>query len=355
MIIKLSGCNRRREKRRETMQEVRAMLAVRKLTRMTSQKCKKKVTTRRSWGRGWRTTMIISVVLLTIKGDAYTNKCGCPPSSTTCSGSSSLPVQCYCAEESYLGSRTEKTCLQWQINALEPLMYSPTLQPLGKVYITGNKEIDAIRPTLLSQGYCPLKQPLPSRKMHLGYIAGLATNSTVDRIYAHPHFGLVGVNTTTHAQTRFGKDAIYKSNYSFYVKDCHCFAEIVAPTAYGWTRLFDDFTLWVGFKERANLDIYNILSPELTEPRNWAYRHKYQLTGRKAPDGGDITAMKEPRPPEVLVCDRHLDHRKLTAVNAMERWRKGVRDFAWMPASQVRNVLKHSYENKIESRVKAIN
>jgi len=65
--------------------------------------------------------------------------------------------------------------------------------------------------------------------------------------------------------------------------------------------------------------------------------------------------MKEPRPPEVLVFDRHLDHRKLTTVNAMERWQKGVRDFAWMPASQVRNVLKHSYENKIEASVKAIN
>ena len=210
-------------------------------------------------------------------------------------------------------------------------------------------------PTLLSRGNCPLKQPLPSQKVHLGYIAGLTINSTVDQIYAHPHFGLVGVNTTTHAQARFGKDAIYKSNYSFYVKDCHCFAEIVAPTAYGWTRLFDDFTLWVGFKERAKMDIHNILSPELTEPRNWAYRHKYQLTGRKAADGGDITAMKEPRPPEVLVFDRHLDHRKLTTVNAMERWQKGVRDFAWMPASQVRNVIKHSYENKIEARVKAIN
>ena len=163
MIIKLSGCARRREKRRETMQVVRVMLAMRELTKITSQRCKKKITTRRSWGRGWRTTMIINVVLLTIKGDAYTNKCGCPPSSTTCSGSSSLPIQCYCAEESYLGSQTEKTCLQWQINALEPLTYSPTLRPLGKMYITDNKEIDASRPTLLSQGYCPLK-------IHLKYI-----------------------------------------------------------------------------------------------------------------------------------------------------------------------------------------
>ena len=185
------------------MQGVRAMLAARKLTRMTSQSYKKTVT-RRLWWRGWRTTMIASVVLLTIKGDAYTNECGCPASSTTCSSPQKLPVQCYCAEEAYLAGRTKKTCLQWQINDLKPFTYPPTLQPLGKVYITDSNKVDATRSTLSSQGYCPLKQPLPSQKIHLGYIAGLATNSTVDQIYAHPHFGLIGVNTTTHAQARFG-------------------------------------------------------------------------------------------------------------------------------------------------------
>jgi len=147
MVNKLSDCKRRREKRRETMQVVRAMLAVRELTRITSQKCKKKNTTRRSWGRGWRMTMIISVAFLT-KGDAYTNKCGCPPSSNVCSSPQKLPVQCYCAEESYFMSRIEKTCLQWQINALEPLTYSPTLQPLGKVYIADSNKGDATGATL---------------------------------------------------------------------------------------------------------------------------------------------------------------------------------------------------------------
>jgi len=94
------------------MQVVRAMLAARELTRITSSKCKKKNITRRSWGRGRRMMMLISVVFLTRKGDAYTNECGCPPSSTKCRGSPKLPVQCNCAEESYLTSRTEKTCLQ---------------------------------------------------------------------------------------------------------------------------------------------------------------------------------------------------------------------------------------------------
>jgi len=143
------------------MQVVRAMLAVRELTRITSQECKKKNTTRRSWWQSWRMTMTISVVLLIIKGDAYTYKCGCPPASTKCSSPQKLPVQCYCAEESYFTSRTEKTCLQWQINALKPLTYSPTLQSLGKIYITDSKEVDATKPTLLSQGYCSLKQLLP--------------------------------------------------------------------------------------------------------------------------------------------------------------------------------------------------
>ena len=216
-----------------TMQGVCAMLAARKLARMTSQSYNKKTVTRRLWWRGWRTTMITSVVLLAIKGDAYTNECCCPPSSTTCSSPQKLPVQCYCAEESYLGRRTEKTCLLWQINVLEPLTYPTTSQPLGKAYITDRNKVDTNGPTLWGQGYCPLKQPLPSQKVHLGYIAGTTTNSTADQIYAHPHFGLEGVNTTTHAQARLGKDAIFKSNYSFYVKDCQCFTEIVAPTAYG--------------------------------------------------------------------------------------------------------------------------
>ena len=156
--------------------------------------------------------MAISAVFLIRNGDEYTNKCGCPPSSTTCTSPLKLPAQCYCAEESYFTSRTEKTCLQWQINALESLTYSPTVQPLGKVYITDSKEVDAAKPTSPSQGYCPFKQPLPSQEVHLEYIAGLAVNSTVDQVYAHPHFGLVGVDKTIHAQVRFGKDALYKSN-----------------------------------------------------------------------------------------------------------------------------------------------
>jgi len=125
--MQLSPSRRRKEKKQElpermrTIQGVRAMLAARKLTRMTSQLYKKKTENRRIWWWGWRTTIITSVVLLAIKGDAYTNECGCPPSSTTCSSLQKLPVQCYCVEESYLERRTEKTCLQWQINALEPL------------------------------------------------------------------------------------------------------------------------------------------------------------------------------------------------------------------------------------------
>ena len=182
--------------------------------------------------------MIISVVFLTRKGAAYTNKCGCPSSSTTCNSPPKLPVQRYCAEESYVTSRTEKTCLQWQINALESLKYPPKLQSLRKVYIKGSHAGDAAQPTLLSQGYCPLKHLLLPQKVHLGYIAGLAANSTVDHVYAHPHFGLVGVNTTTHAPARFGAEGTYLQNYQQYVPQCHCYVELKAPTANGWTRFW---------------------------------------------------------------------------------------------------------------------
>ena len=132
MVNKLSDCKRRREKRRKTMQVVCVMLAVIELTGMTNRICKKKNTTRRSGWRGRRTMMTISVGLLMSKGDAYTNKCGCPPSSTTCSSPLKLPAQCYCAEESYVTSRTEKTCLQWQKNALELLNVSAYVKTIRK-------------------------------------------------------------------------------------------------------------------------------------------------------------------------------------------------------------------------------
>ena len=84
MVNKINACVRRNKKdlnataslktkkrkkqevpeRMRTMQGVRAILAVRKLARMTNQTYKTKTVTRRLWWRGWRTTMITSVVLL---------------------------------------------------------------------------------------------------------------------------------------------------------------------------------------------------------------------------------------------------------------------------------------------------
>jgi len=81
--------------------------------------------------------MLIGMVLLNGESKAYTNECGCPPSSTMCNRPLQLPSQCYCREEAHLGGRTEKTCLVWRISVLQPLRYPPTRQPLGKVVITG--------------------------------------------------------------------------------------------------------------------------------------------------------------------------------------------------------------------------
>jgi len=102
---------------------------------MTKSKAKKKNLPWKAWKQGQTMTMMIGMVLINVESKAYINKCGCPPSTTTCDRPPQLPSQCYCSEETFLGGRTEKTCLVWQINALQPLRYPPTRQPLGKVVI----------------------------------------------------------------------------------------------------------------------------------------------------------------------------------------------------------------------------
>jgi len=82
------------------MQAVRVMLAARKLTRLTRQASKGKNIPWSPWGRGQRMLVIMGVAFLVRKIGAYTNKCGCPPSSTTGGNPSKLPAQCYCEEES---------------------------------------------------------------------------------------------------------------------------------------------------------------------------------------------------------------------------------------------------------------
>jgi len=311
------------------MQAVRVMLAARKLTRLARQASKRKSIPWSSWGRGQMMLIIMGVAFLIRNSEAYTNKCGCPPSLTTCGNPSKLPVQCYCAEEAYFICRTEKTCLQWQINALEPLTYPPTLKPLGNMYIKGNSAVNSERPTLLSQGYCPLKHPLPSRKVHLGYIAGLTANSTVDHIYAHPHFGLIGVNTTTHARARFGAGGTYLQNYQQYVPQCHCYVKLEAPTANGWTRFLDDWTLWVGVKTRNG----HSTSP----PIDWEYVEK-SLAYKRSACGEPLFDLKTPRPPEKLLFQRHADYRILNFLNITENYPASFGDFKSLTWEESRRV-----------------
>jgi len=270
-------------------------------------------------GKAWRQGLIIimmtGMVLLNDESEAYTNKCGCPPSSSMCDRLPHLPSQCYCEEEAFLGDRTEKTCLEWRLNALQPLRYPLTRQPLGKIMIKGKDASSSGQPTLLSQGYCPIKNPLPPRRVQLGYIAGSATNSTVDHVYAHPQFGLVGVNATTHAKARFGKEGHYQDNYEQYVPECHCFIQLAEVTSNGWERVLDDWTLWMGIATCGRLGI----------------QHKYfwQYTDPKESDvyGWPLLKLKTPRPPEKLLFQRHLDFRIVTLVNLMKMYPQGFKDF----------------------------
>jgi len=269
----------------------------------------------KAWKQGQIMTIMIGMVLLNGESKAYTNQCGCPPSSVKCDRPPQLPSQCYCEEEAFLGGRTEKTCLAWRISALQPLRYPLTRQPLGKVVIKGKDADSSGQPTLLSQGYCPITNPLPPQKVHLGYIAGLATNSTVDHVYAHPQFGLVGVNATTHAKVRFGEEGHYQDNYEQYVPECHCFIRIEEVTTNGWVRVLDDWTLWMGVKTRGKLNI---------PPK---YLWQYKKSNKKDVYGWPLLELKTPRPPEKLLFQRHLDFRVVTLVNLTKLYPQGFKDF----------------------------
>jgi len=258
--------------------------------------------------------ILIGMVLLNGESKAYTNKCGCPPSSIICNGPLKLPSQCYCQEEAYLGGRPEKTCLIWRISALQPLRYSPTRQPLGKIIIKKKAESSG-QPTLLRQGYCQIKNPLPPQEVHLGYIAGLPMNATVDKVYAHPKFGLVGANTTTHAKARFGSEGHYQDNYEQYVPECHCFTQLEEVTANGWVRVLDDWTLWMGVKTRGKFSI---------PPK---YLWQYKKLNKRDVYGWPLLELKTPRPPEKLLFQRHLDFRVVTLVNLTKLYPQGFKDF----------------------------
>ena len=273
-------------------------------------------------------TLRVLLVGALVKPGTYLNECSCPrpqnpneegydPRIPQCKRKI-LPARCQCrrAEKVYVFDQKE-TCLQWQINPPKPLKYSIRLQPLKKAYIQGLNSQDHIQPSMLSHGYCPLRPALALQTVHLGYIAGLPANSTVEHVYAHPHFGLVGVNTTTHAHARFGKEGHYQNNYQQYVPECHCFERIEATTSNGWIRVLDDWTLWMGVSTRGRLGIPH------------KYLWQYSETGQKDAYGWPLVRLKTPRPPEKLMFQRHLDFRVVTLVNLTKLYPQGLKDFSW--------------------------
>jgi len=173
------------------------------------------------------------------------------------------------------------------------------------------------RPNFAQQGYCRLRRPESGHNVPLGMIAGRDAGNPIQHIYSHPHYGLVGVNTTTHAKARFGKEGSYQDNYKQYVPECHCFVEIKEATSNGWTRILDDWTLWMGVNYRGRFSI----------PHKYFWQHS--MSDERDAFGWPLLKLKTPRPPERLLFQRHLDYRVVTLVNLTENYPKGFKDFFW--------------------------
>jgi len=195
---------------------------------------------------------------------------------------------------------------------------------LAKDYLVGlNKtQIKTInqgtqQPNFVKQGYCRLREPGPVHGVPLGMIAGRDIGNAIEHIYSHPHYGLIGVNTTTHAKARFGKEGSYQDDYKQYAPECHCFIEIREATSNGWTRVLDDWTLWMGITHRGRLSVPH------------KYFWQYDMPNERDVYGWPLLKLKTPRPPEKLLFQRHLDYRVVTLVNLTKNYPKGFKDFFW--------------------------
>ena len=178
-------------------------------------------------------------------------------------------------------------------------------------------EQNAKRPNFAQQGYCRLRRPGFGHNVPLGMIAGRDAGNPIGHVYSHPHYGLVGVNTTTHAKARFGKEGSYQDNYKQYVPECHCFVKIKEATSNGWTRILDDWTLWMGVTHRGRFGV---------PPK---YFWQYNMPSERDVYGWPLLKLKTPRPPKKLLFQRHLDYRVVTLVNLTKNYPKGFKDFFW--------------------------
>jgi len=185
------------------------------------------------------------------------------------------------------------------------------------------------RKALFNLGFCEFSGPqMPIRHAPMTLLAGKPLNESVEGAYEHPHFGLVGVNLTTHARARYGEEGRYTSHYKQYANECHCFtdSEIVSPVGHGWTRLMDDPTLWCGVYERHKRDLFTehqggTASSQLDLRR--LYRRKFGTYPI-------VYSLIMPRPSEILTFDRSADYRKLTLINVNDLFQKGKKDIHWM-------------------------
>jgi len=217
---------------------------------------------------------------------------------------------CVCAHKNGQGNGS---CWSW---ARKPYFARPSGRTVGlrELKIKGIDLTQKKEPNFMKQGYCSLAQPGPIHSVPLGKVAGRNVTTKVDQIYAHPRYGLVGVNTTTHAKARFGPEGTYQNDYRRYVPECHCFIKIKEVTANRWERVLDDWTLWMGVRDR--------MAAIIPHSKLW----QYVRSGKRELNGWELVSLKTPRPPERLLFQRHLDYRMVTLVNLTKMYPQGYKD-----------------------------
>jgi len=216
---------------------------------------------------------------------------------------------CICTRHAVDGNAQDQ-CVRW---ATAPFYRKATVQPvgLGELQIKSADRDKISQPNFNELGYCKLRQPGRIHHMPLGYVAGKNASATISHIYSHPHYGLVGVNATTHAIARFGEEGYYQDDYRQYVPECHCFMRLEEVTSNGWVRVLDDWTLWMGITTRGRLGIPHKYFWLYTDPKE------------KDAYGWPLIKLKTPRPPEKLLFQRHLDFRVVTLVNLTKMYPQG--------------------------------
>ena len=146
-----------------------------------------------SWKQGsvdltkWSTIFVLLWTLIEVKGNP------CPYEGSN--------VPCICTRHAE-DENARDQCDNW---ATAPFYRKAMASPIG----LGELQIKSVDRDKVSQsnfnelGYCKLRQPGQVQHIPLGYFAGKNVSVAISHIYSHPHYGLVGVNVTTHARARF--------------------------------------------------------------------------------------------------------------------------------------------------------